>query len=134
MANLSLTQFLLRPLEIDSDDSIEEFEDAINADEDIFAEPVPQNRLKYLSKLSLPVLLFIELIAWIFLLVEDHTEEEILGCLQFVNNYRDRYGDGPNFFEGTLEDAVKAACSTKSVKDVKPCTASRNFTKFLFQF
>lgn len=29
---------------------MEEFEDAINADEDIFAEPVPQNRLKYLSE------------------------------------------------------------------------------------
>lgn len=39
-----------RPLEIDSDSSVEEFEDAINADEDIFAEPVPQNRLKYLSE------------------------------------------------------------------------------------
>lgn len=44
--------------------------------------------------------------------------EEILGCLQFVTNYRDRYGHGPNFFEGTLEDAVKAACLTKSAKDV----------------
>jgi hypothetical protein len=40
---------LTRPLEIDSDSSIEEFEDALNVDEDIFAEPVPQNRLKYLS-------------------------------------------------------------------------------------
>ena len=38
------------PLEIDSDSSIEEFEDALNADEDIFAEPVPQNRLKPLSE------------------------------------------------------------------------------------
>lgn len=42
--------FSRRPLEIDSDSSIEEFEDALNADEDIFSEPVPQNRLKYLSK------------------------------------------------------------------------------------
>lgn len=40
-----------RPLEIDSDSSVEEFEDALNADDDIFAEPVTQNRLKYLSKL-----------------------------------------------------------------------------------
>lgn len=40
-----------RPLEIDSDSSVEEFEDALlNADEDIFSEPPPQNRLKYLSK------------------------------------------------------------------------------------
>lgn len=44
--------------------------------------------------------------------------EEILGCLQFVTNYRDRFGHGPNFFEGTLEDAVKTSCSTKSAKDV----------------
>lgn len=42
--------FSRRPLEIDSDSSVEEFEDALNADEDIFSEPVPQNRLKYLSK------------------------------------------------------------------------------------
>lgn len=44
--------------------------------------------------------------------------EEILGSLQFVNNYRDRYGHGPNFYEGILEDAVKSACLTKSAKDV----------------
>jgi hypothetical protein len=54
----------------------------------------------------------------IFILVEDHTEDEILGCLQFVSNYRDLYGPVPNFFEGTLEDAVKTACSAKSAKDV----------------
>lgn len=42
--------FFFRPLEIDSDSSIEEFEDALNADEDMFAEPVPQSRLKPLSK------------------------------------------------------------------------------------
>lgn len=41
-----------RPLEIDSDSSVEEFEDALNADEDIFSEPVAQNRLKYLSKIK----------------------------------------------------------------------------------
>lgn len=44
--------------------------------------------------------------------------DEILGCLQFVNNYRDRFGHGPNFFEGSLEEAVKTACATKSAKDV----------------
>jgi FAS-associated factor 1 len=55
--------------------------------------------------------------------------EEILGCLQFVTNYRDRFGHGPNFFEGTLEDAMKAACSTKSAKDVSCLDFSRNFLK-----
>lgn len=87
------------PVEIDSDNSIE-FEDAlIGDDDDIFGEPVPQQRIRSL--------------------IDDHTEEEILGCLQFVTNYRDRFGHGPNFFEGTLEDAVKTSCSTKSAKDRK---------------
>lgn len=95
---------------------MEEFEDALNVDEDIFAEPVPQNRLKYLSMFWLNRM---ETHVWLlFFAVEDHVEEEILGSLQFVTNYRDRYGHGPNFFEGTLEDAVKTACSTKSAKDV----------------
>lgn len=42
-----------RPVEIDSDtDSPDEdnFEDALNADEDMFAETSSQNRLKLLSK------------------------------------------------------------------------------------
>lgn len=47
----SLSFDCFRPLEIESDSSVEEFEDALNADEDIFTEPVPQNRLKLLSKL-----------------------------------------------------------------------------------
>lgn len=42
------------PIEIDSDsDSPDDnFEDALNADEDMFAETTPQNRLKLLSKLT----------------------------------------------------------------------------------
>lgn len=139
---LCLTLELSRPLEIDSDNSVEEFEDALNADdEDIFAEPVPQNRLNHLSKSStcLRNLNFISIFSNFS--VEDHTEgklvrcpnvihynllafaDEILGCLQFVNNYRDRYGHGPNFFEGTLEDAVKTSCSTRSARDVSAITS-----------
>jgi hypothetical protein len=104
---------------------VEEFEDAINDRDDrefedaIFAEPVPQNRLKYLSKENCrQSKVCFEITQFYFITVEDHCEEEILGCLQFTTNYRDRYGHGPDFFEGTLEDAVKAACSTKSAKDV----------------
>jgi hypothetical protein len=42
---------LLCSLEIESDSSVEEFEDALNADEDIFTEPPgTQNRLKLLSE------------------------------------------------------------------------------------
>lgn len=62
--------------------------------------------------------------------------EEILGCLQFVTNYRDRFGHGPTFFEGTLEDAVKTACSTKSAKDVseQESTFSENlFVSYLYR-
>lgn len=40
------------PVEIDSDSDVEEYEDAMNADDDIFAEPVQQNRLKTLSKFT----------------------------------------------------------------------------------
>lgn len=44
--------------------------------------------------------------------------DEILGSLQFVNNYKERYGTGPGFFEGSLEDAMKTAYTSKSAKDV----------------
>lgn len=42
-----------------------------------------------------------------------------MGCLQFISNYRDRYGHGPNFFEGNLYDALNTACGAKSAKDRK---------------
>lgn len=48
--------------------------------------------------------------------------DEILGSLQFVNNYKERYGTGPGFFEGSLEDAMKTAYTSKSAKDVS-CNA-----------
>ena len=44
--------------------------------------------------------------------------DEILGSLQFVNNYKERYGNGPMFFEGSLEDAMKTAYTSISAKDV----------------
>lgn len=58
--------------------------------------------------------------------------EEILGCLQFVSNYRDRYGSGPNFFEGTLDDAVKTACCAKSAKDVRKSTLTSSHASSSF--
>lgn len=45
--------FSFRPVEIESDSDVEEYEDAMNADDDIFAEPVQQNRLKTLSEFTL---------------------------------------------------------------------------------
>lgn len=86
-------------LEIDSDSDSIEFEDA-TADEDMFTEEgVQPNRLKNL--------------------IEDGIEDTVLGSLQFVSNYRDRYGVGPAFFEGSLEDALKTAYQAKSAKDRK---------------
>jgi hypothetical protein len=81
----------------------------------MFAEPSHQNRLKLLSKFFN---LFLKFYLLKLLLVEEHIEDEILGCLQFVNNYRDRYGHGPNFFEGSLFDALNTACGAKSARDV----------------
>ncbi|KAG5682038.1 hypothetical protein PVAND_011429 [Polypedilum vanderplanki] len=86
-------------LEIDSDSDSIEFEDA-TADEDMFTEEgVQPNRLKHL--------------------IEDGIEDTVLGSLQFVSNYRERYGVGPTFFEGSLEDALKTAYTAKSAKDRK---------------
>lgn len=48
------------------------------------------------------------------LLVEEGIEDTILGSLQFASNYRERYGVGPAFFEGSLEDALKTAYSSKA--------------------
>jgi FAS-associated factor 1 len=75
---------------------------------------------------------FFFLISFFVFLVDDQTEEEILGCLQFVTNYRDRFGHGPNFFEGTLEDAVKSACSTKSAKDVRTFKVCVNQLRLIY--
>ncbi|XP_013137430.1 PREDICTED: FAS-associated factor 1 isoform X1 [Papilio polytes] len=44
-------------------------------------------------------------------LMSDHMEDEALACIQFANRFRARYGPNtPNFFEGTLQDAIKESC------------------------
>jgi hypothetical protein len=48
--DLFFVYYFYSPVEIDSESDVEEFEDAINADDDYFAEPVQQNSRKRLSK------------------------------------------------------------------------------------
>ncbi|XP_075981761.1 fas associated factor casp isoform X2 [Anticarsia gemmatalis] len=44
-------------------------------------------------------------------LMSEHVEDEALGCIEFASRFRARYGPNtPNFFEGTLHDAIKESC------------------------
>lgn len=53
------------------------------------------------------------------MLVPDQIDDETIGCLQFVENYTQRYGSPhPEFFQGNLEEAYKEACQ-KPAKDVR---------------
>lgn len=85
-------------VEIDSES--EEFEDAEGSDDDIFTDSVPsiRNRLKNL--------------------IPDKVDDETVGCMEFIQNYEERYGiQHPVFFQGSLEEAVKEACH-KSAREV----------------
>ncbi|CAK1550719.1 unnamed protein product [Leptosia nina] len=79
----------------DSDNgSVEEVEDgdSFPAEEDMFVD-VPSERLQPL--------------------MSEHVEDEALGCIEFAQRFRARYGpNSPNFFEGTLQDAIKESCLT----------------------
>lgn len=51
-------------------------------------------------------------------LVSEDIEDELSGCIQFVEEFQNRYGDmRPEFFLGTLDQAIKLACF-KPAKDV----------------
>ncbi|XP_022836702.1 FAS-associated factor 1 isoform X1 [Spodoptera litura] len=44
-------------------------------------------------------------------LMSDSVEDEALGCIEFAQRFRTRYGPNtPQFFEGTLQDAIKESC------------------------
>ncbi|XP_013162911.1 PREDICTED: FAS-associated factor 1 isoform X2 [Papilio xuthus] len=44
-------------------------------------------------------------------LMSQNVEDEALGCIEFAHRFRARYGPNtPNFFEGTLQDAIKESC------------------------
>ncbi|CAG4987099.1 unnamed protein product [Colias eurytheme] len=81
---------------VDSSDSenssVEEIEDgdSFPTEDDMFVD-VPSERLQPL--------------------MSDHVEDEALGCIEFAQRFRTRYGPNtPNFFEGTLQDAIKESC------------------------
>jgi hypothetical protein len=45
-------------------------------------------------------------------------EDEVAGCIHFSDQFTHRYGEcHPEFFPGSLDEAVKEAC-LKSAKDV----------------
>lgn len=51
-------------------------------------------------------------------LVSEDIDDELAGCIQFVEEFQNRYGDmRPEFFLGTLDQAIKIACF-KPAKDV----------------
>ncbi|XP_026320728.1 FAS-associated factor 1 [Hyposmocoma kahamanoa] len=80
----------------DSDNSsVEEVEDPTDGftaeDDNMFVDLVQSERLQPL--------------------MSENVEDEALGCIEFSQRFRSRYGPNtPNFFEGTLQDAIKEAC------------------------
>lgn len=87
-------------VQIDSDD--EEYEDAsesFNVDDDYFIDNIASKRVEPL--------------------IPEHIEDEIVGSISFSERFTARYGAiHPAFYQGTLEDALKEACS-KPAKDRK---------------
>lgn len=50
-------------------------------------------------------------------LISENVDDELSGCIQFVEEFQNRYGDmRPEFFLGTLDQAIKLACF-KPAKD-----------------
>lgn len=50
--------------------------------------------------------------------VPDNVEDETAGCIHFADEFTNRYGAiHPEFFPGTLEEAIKEAC-LKPAKEV----------------
>ncbi|XP_017775062.1 PREDICTED: FAS-associated factor 1 isoform X2 [Nicrophorus vespilloides] len=86
--------------QIDSDD--DEFEDAsesFNVEDDCFMDHFSSKRVEPL--------------------IPKHVEDEIVGSISFSEQFTNRYGPiHPNFYQGTLEDAVREACNKPS-KDRK---------------
>ncbi|CAH2042119.1 unnamed protein product, partial [Iphiclides podalirius] len=74
--------------------SVEEVEDGgdgFTAEDDMFVDLVQSERLQPL--------------------MSESVEDEALGCIEFTQRFRARYGPNtPNFFEGTLQDAIKESC------------------------
>ncbi|KAL0279155.1 UNVERIFIED_CONTAM: hypothetical protein PYX00_000768 [Menopon gallinae] len=83
-------------LDDSEESSVEEFEDATESfttdEDDIFITDVKSKKLQPL--------------------IPDKVEDETAGCLHFSDEFTSRYGPlHPEFFPGSLEDAIKEACS-----------------------
>ncbi|XP_058789619.1 FAS-associated factor 1 [Phymastichus coffea] len=80
---------------IDDQEDGEDYEDApesFQVDDDIFVEHVQSAKIQHL--------------------IPDNTEDEIVGTIHFLEEYKRRYGPvHPQFFTGTFEDAVAESCS-----------------------
>jgi len=78
----------------DSDSSVEEFEDASaswTGEDEMFVEEIGSKKVQPL--------------------IPDNVEDETAGCIHFADEFTNRYGAmHPDFFPGTLEDAIKEAC------------------------
>lgn len=78
----------------DSDSSVEEFEDAsesFTGEDEIFIEEVSKKKIQPL--------------------IPDNIEDETAGVLHFNDGFSNRFGvTHPEFFPGTLEEAIKEAC------------------------
>lgn len=87
-------------VQIDSDE--EEYEDAsesFNVDDDCFIDNLTPKRIEPL--------------------IPEHIDDEIVGSIGFSERFTQRYGAiHPAFYQGTLDDALKEACS-KPAKDRK---------------
>lgn len=105
---------------LDSESSADEFEDAtdFNNSEYIFSDspPVqPLNRhLSMFVKQKVSQLLKLSSLS-----VPNNTNDETSGSAQFVDNYKQRFGEPtPDFYVGSLENALRLACH-KPAKEVQ---------------
>ncbi|GBP57236.1 FAS-associated factor 1 [Eumeta japonica] len=80
-------------------EEIEDVNDGFVAEDEMFVDLVRSERLQPL--------------------MSEHVEDEALGCIEFAQHFRARYGaNTPSFFEGSLQDAIKESC-LKPAKDRK---------------
>lgn len=73
----------------------------------------------YFTKMCSNLIVTIIFVFFFYCLVDANVDDELAGCIQFVEEFQNRYGDmRPEFFLGTLDQAIKIACF-KPAKDVR---------------
>lgn len=113
---------------LDSESSADEFEDAtdFNNSEYIFSDSPPVQPLnRHLSRFIKQKLSQV-LKSYPRFAVPNNTNDETSGSAQFVENYKQRFGEPtPYFYVGSLEDALRLACH-KPAKEVQAPTTSQS--------